>query len=368
MKYILVFILGWFSHIFFELSKDFLDPSISLEYLEKSDINTTTVNIVKKSSKDRNIQSIESLLVEDNFFDALSLYLDSSSEKQKLYLPKIELYLRHLVSKDPSKAEEYINIFRENELNNGLFEALQEALIKQGKYEESMSSILLEKENYKDENTDKQLSIRLHNTAELYISYLKKQKSYSKLRIFLNKMIEEYENKYFYRFALLELDMDLAYFEEAQAQIDVLQYNTSYSSKIIPYKKIIEEQEAKKSYEYQIPLQKYGEHFTLKVQIDDIWVRLMLDTGASYTFLDEQKGQDLEVLENNLKLNTAGNEIEATLVRAKLFKIGELELKDMKITLAPFKQDGIDGLLGMNFFKHFKFYIDQKERILYLNK
>lgn len=368
---VVAFVLGWFSHGLFQAGKDFVNPSITLplDLLLKTDINTTftSPSVVKKSSEDTRIQTMQSLLLEDKFFDALALYLDVSKEKQKSYLNQIEIYLTHLVSKDPAKAEEYIIVFSENEVENKLFERLQEAFIKQGKYEESMASILLEKENYKNENSDKQLSEFLHRTAEQYILHLKEQKFYRQLIIFLENMIEEYEDKYFYRFTLLELSIDLAYFEEAQSQIDILQYDTMYSLKIIPYQKILEEEQAKESYEYQIPLEKYGEHFTVKVQLDDILVILMLDTGASYTFLDKEKGVNLEVLENNIRLNTAGNEIEATLVQAKILQIGEVELEEIKITLAPFKRKGIDGLLGMNFFKRFNFYIDQEAEVLYLN-
>ncbi len=45
-----------------------------------------------------------------------------------------------------------------------------------------------------------------------------------------------------------------------------------------------------------------------------------------------------------------------------------LELKEFEFVTTPFKQRSADGLLGMNFFKRFKFKIDQEEGVLYLKK
>jgi clan AA aspartic protease (TIGR02281 family) len=95
---------------------------------------------------------------------------------------------------------------------------------------------------------------------------------------------------------------------------------------------------------------------------------LMLDTGATYIFIDEDKASGLKVIHNNLTLRTAGNTIQASLCRASVFQVGNIQLQNMDVTVAPFKRDKIDGLLGMNFFKQFSFYIDQEESILYLNK
>ena len=67
-----------------------------------------------------------------------------------------------------------------------------------------------------------------------------------------------------------------------------------------------------------------------------------------------------------MRLRTAGNEIEAKLAKTSL-RVGEISLSQLKVTIAPFKRKGIDGLLGMNFFKHFEFQIDQTKNLLLLN-
>jgi len=148
-----------------------------------------------------------------------------------------------------------------------------------------------------------------------------------------------------------------------------LAYDDTYGEKSLAYMKgMSEEAEEKEEYEYSIPLRRDGDHFSVAVTLDGTMFNLMLDTGATFTFIDEDKASGLEVVHNNLSLQTAGNTIQASLCKVSTFQVGNLQLNNMDVTIAPFKRAKIDGLLGMNFFKLFRFYIDQEEGILYLNK
>jgi len=131
----------------------------------------------------------------------------------------------------------------------------------------------------------------------------------------------------------------------------------------------IEKIKAKKAdYTYKFPLIKEGEHFLISVVIDEIPLKLLLDTGASYTLIDEDKLSSSTILEEEITLQTPTGEIHTKLQQAQNFRVEELELKEFKLVTSPFKQESADGLLGMNFFKQFKFKIDQEEKILYLSK
>ena len=91
----------------------------------------------------------------------------------------------------------------------------------------------------------------------------------------------------------------------------------------------------------------------------------LLDTGATYTLIDEERVQSIN-LKSGIVLDTVGGEINANFAVAESLIVDNIELKNFKLTVAPFKKSGIDGLLGMNFFKKFDFKIDQNKQLLYL--
>jgi len=123
----------------------------------------------------------------------------------------------------------------------------------------------------------------------------------------------------------------------------------------------------KEKYEYKIPLKRYGEHYTALVSLDGITFNLILDTGATYIFIDEDKASELSLTGDDVNLQTAGNDIVAKRANISTLKAGNVEMSNITVTIAPFERKGVDGLLGMNFFKKFTFFINQEESILYLN-
>ena len=160
--------------------------------------------------------------------------------------------------------------------------------------------------------------------------------------------------------------MKLDKVEEAGFLLDVLQYDEVYAQNV---KSLLSSMDTKEdeTYEYAIPLQHYGDHYTVNVLLDGNAFNLMLDTGASYILLDAGKANSLEVLRDDLVLQTAGNDISAKLANINTMQMGNLTLSNTRVTIAPFQRNGIDGLLGMNFFKQFRFFINQDEGVLYLH-
>ena len=132
---------------------------------------------------------------------------------------------------------------------------------------------------------------------------------------------------------------------------------------------IKEEMERNNEYTHEIPLKKLGEHFAVEVNINYQSVTLLLDTGATLTLVDKNRvDSTLNTIKENIVLSTAGGEISAKLKEAEHFSLGDVELEKFQLVVTNFKQNGADGLLGMNFFKKFKFKIDQEEAILYLSE
>jgi len=134
-------------------------------------------------------------------------------------------------------------------------------------------------------------------------------------------------------------------------------------------KLIKEEMERNNEYTHEIALKKLGEHFAVEVSINNQSITLLLDTGATLTMIDEAKlDSSLKLIKENIRLSTAGGKISAKLQEAEHFSLGNIELENFQLVTSNFKQNGADGLLGMNFFKKFKFKIDQEEAILYLSE
>ncbi len=145
--------------------------------------------------------------------------------------------------------------------------------------------------------------------------------------------------------------------------------DNNYKEKAQILLQLIKEKIDKKTeYLHQIPLKKVGDHFTIEVSINNESFTLLLDTGATLTMVNENKISLLHIIKENITLNTAGGIITAQLQEADIFSVGEIKLENFQIVTSSFEQKNADGLLGMNFFKQFKFKIDQEKAILYLSK
>ena len=292
--------------------------------------NSTTAQSTENSIEQR----LKSLLKRELFYDALSLYLNSPTSDNNRVI--MESYLSELSKKDTIEAIKLMIIFRENEPQNRLYNTLFDAYVSQYRFKEAIALVMLERDNYTSEERDKRLLNQLRDVSQKYIEFLAKSRREYDIRLFLEEMIDYNLPDNYYNKELNEVDEKRA--EESQ----------------------------KDNYDYRVALIKRGEHFIAKVWLDGIELNLMLDTGASYIFVDESKISNLELLRDDLVLHTASDDIVAKLYRASSLEIGELRVDNIEITTAPFGQDGVDGLLGMNFFKKFEFFINQDESILYL--
>jgi len=132
-----------------------------------------------------------------------------------------------------------------------------------------------------------------------------------------------------------------------------------------------------------IPLVRHGEHFIVQALMNDSFnVSLMLDTGASISLLSESAFDALSQNSNvvyleDLKLNTAGGTVTASIYQVAEFAIQGYVVNDFVFAVSPYfvnsnestnigKREDNDGLLGMNFLRNFDFYIDQNNNLLIL--
>ncbi len=339
--------VGWNFHLFYaELNKIEHKPPLPLLQIsstsENSDqtlkrdknktiscipINTITVqeenHTILDESQIKDL-SFQQLLEQNNFSDAMAFYMEANEEELKRYQKILEGYFASSIKKFPKRVIEEMLHYIEIEPNSESTQRyLAKHYIQQKSFKEAIDLYQNLHENFDDENDTIEL-------AQLYYD------------------VENYEAS---ESLLKELEEDSIYHSKAERILE----------------EIIKKEKELEQYTHQIPLIKMGSHYSLVLNINNVPVTLLLDTGASYTFVDEEKVPTLNI-EKEILLNTAGGEIVAHLAHADSLVVEDIVLSNFKITLGSFKRDHTDGLLGMNFFEQFDFKIDQNKNLLYLSQ
>jgi len=122
-----------------------------------------------------------------------------------------------------------------------------------------------------------------------------------------------------------------------------------------------------------IPLIRQGEHFLIDARINDsITVRLLIDTGASMTVLrsDILPAAGIFITDTpSLQLfSTANGLVEGSVYKLDNLSIGDQNVSNIEVAALDLASlHSADGLLGMNYLKHFKFFIDQNKPELRLS-
>jgi clan AA aspartic protease (TIGR02281 family) len=121
-----------------------------------------------------------------------------------------------------------------------------------------------------------------------------------------------------------------------------------------------------------VDLRRVRDQYLVTAALDDsISVALLLDTGASMTVVDpdilDRLGYSLTG--RQARFSTAGGVVQAPLVSVSALMIGESRVEPL--TVGALNIEGhsaeVDGLLGMDFLRHFEFSLDQDARRLILH-
>lgn len=100
-------------------------------------------------------------------------------------------------------------------------------------------------------------------------------------------------------------------------------------------------------------------------------VKMVLDTGATYTvipwYIAEELGYNPAASKEFISMTTASGTIEAPLITIDSVSILDMQVKSQKVIVHNLPESShVDGLLGLNYLKHFKLTIDFKKGILTL--
>ena len=95
---------------------------------------------------------------------------------------------------------------------------------------------------------------------------------------------------------------------------------------------------------------------------------LALDTGATITVVSRRIANSLVMKALGAgKIGTVGGVITAPLARLQSLKVGDAEVHDLVVSIHDFSTDPrIQGLLGLDFLKHFHVALDTRRGVLTL--
>ena len=119
----------------------------------------------------------------------------------------------------------------------------------------------------------------------------------------------------------------------------------------------------------EVALSKTGNQFVIDAYLDrSREVRLLIDTGAAMTVINDEV---IEALGYNLNgkprelFSTANGVIEAPVVTLDELSLGQATISAIAVGALPLEMPSdVDGLLGMNFLRHYDFRIDQNRSVL----
>ena len=94
---------------------------------------------------------------------------------------------------------------------------------------------------------------------------------------------------------------------------------------------------------------------------DRVNITIIIDTGATYTTIPsnvaEELGYDL-TLADSVRLTTAAGIINAPLLQVESINVQGYAVRNIRVVVLPTGVGPREGLLGLNFLKHFKYTVD----------
>ena len=130
---------------------------------------------------------------------------------------------------------------------------------------------------------------------------------------------------------------------------------------------------ADKQYAAEVSLQALGNQFLVDAVLNNAQnAVLLLDTGASLSIISPELlrmlGIPYQSTGRTAWFSTAGGRIKAPIITLDSLAIDGVVVENIEVgVIGEFDSNPFDGLLGMNFLRHFEFFIDQNERKLQLS-
>jgi len=218
-----------------------------------------------------------------------------------------------------------------------------------------------------------EINALINEIVNLNIKMLNDRRDLSSLEAFYNYLVDTFPSNYQYRWEYAKFSQQQQNYDQALFLLDELRYVPEYSEQVDQLTENISFHLANSSHKFDsVELSKFGESYFVKAILNDQEpVRLLIDTGASMTIISPELAYSLGFLEGEpekiLRFQTANGEVSAPVIRLNSLSVGDFSVDELAVgILSVSNNPRIHGLLGMNFLKHYKFFIDQQNMILEL--
>lgn len=380
-------LVGWLLHGYYVQSTAVVGSIESRSLPQIIDLRTyQSENAVAKPQVDVPIAvDIESLLREGNYIGAIALYNQQRSVALEQEVERNrQLILKHVLSLHRSnltlQAIELLNTYLESEFSDVDALLLKARLLSELKhYDEQIEALYSAKSYAYQEPAIANIKREIRKSVENYRQLLLQSQKYPELLALFQRLV------------YLEPDYSSYFIELARAQrLNHLENDARQSLELVMYdpdvgkqaQRILDELavsdgggEPRIAHldEYQsVPLFPHGNHFVVEATLNGSErLKLIIDTGASLTIIKSERLSS--ALNSNLSryplhlFSTASGAVKAPVIKVASLSIGDFEVTNIEVgglTLA--NTSGVDGLLGMNYLRHFRFFIDQSNNILRL--
>ncbi len=283
---------------------------------------------------------------------------------KQIWQQQLETWLSH---QKFTLSEQFLTAFlNSHPYDVTMLELEAKRLIAQGDTQQGIIS-LLALSNQLDSNEKQQLSKQIDELSTTYIDELIAAQQWQALLNSSQQWLDYAPGNAHYLYNHALANYHLEDYVASQITLDQLPEDHEYKQQAEQLHLLI--QQALAGVEV-IKLTARGSHYLVNSIInDDIETELMIDTGASFTVINQTQLNSLNSPANylgTLEVNTANGVVEAQRYQLESFQVGQQRIRNFEVLVIE-NHVGY-GLLGMNFLENFKFNINQQVNELELIK
>jgi clan AA aspartic protease (TIGR02281 family) len=374
--------LGWYTHEhwprtgFSAHTEPPPDPGSS-HHADKTAVHLRSKSSASKTADLAQPSLFEQMLASGQFQDAVELFNSSASSlTRERYRSALIQYLNALLrGKDYVRAEQILSAYLDVEYRDadvlslqatlywskGLHRRAIETLYEARSYEHRTPQIVLITERIRKYVAEYARQLRASDEQQtqlsLYEYLVQVEPDHSPYFIALARTQVAQNRLDEARQSLFLVESDPRVSDEAQQLLDQIADTVAFSQ----------------TTPVAIPLVREGDHFLIEAWINDaLQIRLLIDTGASMTVIRDDilraAGVSQAATPPLRLFNTANGLVEGAVYRLDNLSVGEQSVANIDVAALELSQlRAAEGLLGMNFLKHFKFFIDQNKPELRLS-
>ncbi len=370
---------GWFLHaIYDDFNLQTLAENKQSEVLSSAAVTIPVTSQIKPaviSDYESSREYFTALLRNHQYDLSLQWYKAAELDKPSLLFPELMHYINMQLTNKNKQVFELLNIFLGEFYDNSRLLLQQaEAFSVFNNIDAALNSFILARNYAVDNDSYIAVELALHEFSFMVFKQYQEETNWQQSIIFFKKLIAIEPQFAFYHLALAESYLNTDNTEQAQMHLQGITEDQLYGPEAEQMLEKIFSGESTNA----IKLEQNNGHYIVSIILADVYrVKLMLDTGASYSSLSStmiaQLVQDGQAVKTGRKIiYTAGGKVTADLYQLNKITLGDYVINDiivveLDLESAVENNGAFDGLLGINILNQFDFSIDQKTKYLLLS-